>query len=247
MGFFSGLSGAIGGLFGSQSGSQGTTQQSSSSGYGALPNFAQDALKSLVTSGQNILTAPGASAMYTPLAQTADEKTAENLSQPMTEQGVTDMANMYMNPYQQFLTNAINQNAALGNSNYQNQVSGSGFASGTTNRDFLNEGYATGMQDQAIGTSLANNFNTALTTGLNQQNTNVQQLMGQGANNRAITAGTNQAPISALNALGQILGYIPSTSQSQGTGQNSSQSTDNSGGGFGQALGTVADIASFFI
>lgn len=247
MGFFSGLSGTIAGLFGKQSSSSGSSQQTSNTGYGALPDFAQSALKDLITGGQNLLTDQNAPAMFTPLAQTADEATAQRLSQPMSEQDVTDMTNTYMNPFTKYLMENIKNNFQGQNSLYQNQVSGSGFAPGTTNRDFLNTGYMQGQEELAAGTTLANQYQNALTTGLGQRQKTIADLMGQGANARAIAAGTNQAPFSALNALGQILGYMPATSTSQGTSKQSSQSTDNSGGSLGQTIGTIADIASFFL
>lgn len=244
------MGGALSGLFGSQSSSQQSSSGSSAGGYGALPAFDQQAIQKLITNAGDMLSAPNGANIFTPLPQTASETTAQGLAQPMTQQSVTNMANTYMNPYQQFLTNAINQNAQQGNSLYQNQVAGSGFAAGTTNRDFLNEGYATGQQDQAIGQSLANNYGAALDTGLGQQNKNVSQLMGIGQNQRAITAGTNQAPVTALQALAQLMNTaMPATTTSTNSSQGTSSSQDNSGSmsDLGNSLGTAAKIASFFM
>lgn len=188
---------------------------STASGWDAIPGFDQTALTGLVNSGAGLLNGAGGAAMYAPMPLTPDELTAQKLSQPMTQQGVTDLTNNYMNPFNDFLMKNI-QNTATGiNSNYQGQVSGSGFAPGTTNRDFLNTGYNQGQEDLAIGTTSAGEYNNALTAGLGQQNANVSQLMGMGANQRAIGLQTQQAPISALNALGGLTGYIPNSSQGQ--------------------------------
>lgn len=240
---------SLSGLFGKQSSGYQQTASTSNSGYGALPAFDQQALQSLIQNAQSTLNQPNGSSIYTPIPLTSQEQTAQNLSTPMTQQSVTNLANTYMNPYQQYLTNAINQNAATGNSQYQNQVAGSGFAAGTTNRDFLNEGYATGQTDQAIGQSLANNYNNALSTGLSQQNTDISQLMGEGANQRQIAAGTNQAPVTALQSLAQLLGTVPATSSSTSNGYGTQSSQDNSGSmsSLGNSLGTAATIASFFL
>lgn len=237
---------SIAGLFGSQSSSQNSSSGSSSSGYGALPAFDQQALQSLVENAQSTLGGANGTNIYTPLALTSQEQTAQNLSQPMTQQGVQDLTNNYLNPYTNDLMQAIQQNASGANSLYQQQVAGSGFAAGTTNRDFLNEGYAQGQENLGIGQALAGEYNDALTEGLGQQNADVSQLMGEGANQRQIYAGTQQAPVSALQSLASLLGVVPATSESTNSSSGSAQSTNNSNGSFGQALGTVADIASFF-
>lgn len=240
------MGGALSGLFGSQS----SQQQSSSgaTGYGALPAFDQQAIQSLISNAGTTLAAPNGANMNTPIPLTSQETTAQNLSQPMTQQSVTNMANNYMNPYQQFLTNAINQNAQQGNSMYQNQVAGSGFAAGTTNRDFLNEAYNQGQTNQAIGASMANNYNDALTTGLGQQNTDVSQLMGEGANQRQIGLQTSQAPITALQQLSQLIsGSMPATAVNSSQGTNSTQNNQGAMSAFGNTAGTAAQIASFFM
>lgn len=203
-------------------GSDSSSQQSSKSGYNALPQFAQDALKQLVTKGQSILTAPGAADMFTPLEQTADEKTAQGLSQPLGQDDIAKITGDYMNPFSKFLMDTIKNNFQGQNSLYQNQVAGSGFAPGTTNRDFLNTGYMQGQEELAAGTTMANLYDSALTKGLGQRQQTIVDLMAQGANNRQITAGIKLAPVSSLDALGQLLGYMPSTSQYQGASSVSS-------------------------
>lgn len=217
---------------------------STQSGWDAIPGFDQSALTGLVNSGNSLLSGAGGAAMYTPMPLTPDEQTADRLSQPMTQQGVTDLTNNYMNPFNDFLMKNI-QNTAQGiNSNYQGQVSGSGFAPGTTNRDFLNTAYNQGQEDLAIGTTSAGEYNTALTTGLGQQNTNVSQLMGMGANQRAIDLQTRQAPISALNALGQLTGYIPNSSQGQS--QETPNQLDNLGNLLNMGKTGLSGLSNYF-
>ncbi len=212
---------ALGSMDGGKAGPVGAggAQNTSASGYGALPPAVQQAYNGMATQGSNLILGDPAkaAAMYTPLAKTADETTADQLSQPMTQQRVSDMAGMYMNPFTQFLMQQIKNNFQGQNSLYQNQVSGSGFAPGTTNRDFLNTAYAQGQEEQAAGSTLAGEYNTALNTGLTQQQLSIQNLLGQGGLERGIAAGTNQAPMTALQALGTSLGLIPKSSTSQGT------------------------------
>ncbi len=197
----------------------GGQQNTGASGYNALPASAQNAYNGMATNASNlILGNPAAgAAMYTPIPLTAGEQTARQLSQPMTQQGVADMSATYMNPFTNSLMQTIANNTQGQNSVYQGQVSGSGFAPGTTNRDFLNEGYLQGQEQLAMGNTLAGQYQNSLNTGLTQQQLEIQNLTNQGAMQRQLGLQTAQAPMTALQALGQTTGLIPATTTSQGT------------------------------
>lgn len=207
MGFFS----SIGGLFG---GSKSTQQQSS--GYGALPKIAQQAMDEITRQGQSLLLGSGGSKLFTPMPQTAQETQAFNLMQlPTTQQGVNSLVGMYLNPFQDFLIENINKQATGGYSLYKQALSDAGQMG--SNREFLNAAEADRARLNAIGTSLAGNYNNALSTGLNQNQQNIMNLLAQGDFTRGMDSQTNQAQLSALQAMAALLGVYPATSQGTGS------------------------------
>lgn len=224
MGFFS----SIGGLFG---GSKSTEKQSS--GYGALPQIAQQAMDEVTRQGRAMLLNGGGANIFTPLAQTAQENQAFNLMQlPTTQEGVNSLTSMYLNPFQNYLTDQINQQAQGDYSLYKQALSDAGQMG--SNREFLNAAAADKARMSAIGQSLAGNYNNALSTGLGQNQQNIANLLSQGAFQRELSGQTNQAGLSALQAMAQLLGVYPATSEGTST------SKDYGKGLFGNILGAVS-------
>lgn len=203
MGFFSGLSRT---LFGGTDSSQ---QQSS--GYNALPTGAKSNLDYVSSQAANLLKGQNGTNMFTPIGITNAEQSAFNLEQPLTQQGVQDLTNNYLNPYLSDLMKQIGQQYSAGNSAYQTQLASAG--QNGSNRDFLNTAYNDQLQTQAIGTALANEYNTALNAGLTQKQQDITNLLNQGSTLRSLDLQTKQAPLSALQALGSTTSYYPSTSQ----------------------------------
>lgn len=224
MGFFS----SIGGLFG---GSKSSSKQSS--GYGALPKVAQQAMDAITTQGQAMLLGGAGNQMFTPLAQTGQESQAFNLMQlPTTQQGVNSLTSMYLNPFQSFLNDEINRQAQGDFSLYKQSLSDAGQMG--SNREFLNAAAADQGRLNAIGQVTANNFNNALSTGLNQNQQTIANLLSQGAFQRELDTQTNQAPLGALQAMAQLLGVYPATSEGTSTSKNYGN------GLFGNILGAVS-------
>lgn len=228
-------------LFG---GSSSGSQQTSASGYGALPSFAQDAYKNLVSQATGMFDNGAGASMFTPKPQTAAETTAYGLSNPMSQQDVADMTSKYMNPFANYaLTPVINQfNDA--NSIYNSALADSGQMN--SNREFLNKGYMQGQEGQAIGSTLSNFFNTALNTGLTQKQLDIGNLLTEGSNQRNLGLQTAQAPASALQEFGQLLGFFPQTSTAQGSSNSSSTpgilSAFGGNGGAGNFLSALGKI-----
>lgn len=207
MGFFTSLFG-------------GSSQKSSNqAGFNALPKVAQNAYTNSTQQASDMLLAPNGQSLFTPLPQTAQETQAHNLAQlPTTQQGVTDLTSQYLNPFTQYLTDNINQQAQGQYSAYKSALSNSGQMG--SNREFLNAGLADQGRLNAIGTTLANNYNTSQQTALGQNQQNINNLLSQGSQERNLATQKTQAPLSALQALVQLLQGYPATSQGNSSGSS---------------------------
>lgn len=208
MGFFSTLFG------GSQS------KSSNSSGYGALPKVAQDAMDAVTKEGSAMLLGGNGASLFTPLATTDAEKQAYSLMQtPTTAAGVTSLANTYMNPFTSFITDALNKEAAGKYSLYNSALADAGqFGS---NRQFLNASAQDEARLNSIGNAMAGQWNTALNTGLSQNQQTIANLLAQGEQERSLYSQTKQSGLTALQQMAALLGVYPATSE--GTSKSSSQ------------------------
>lgn len=228
MGFFSGL-------FGSKK----TTTPGT--GFYALPKEMQNALNAITTQGAAQLTGDAGAQMFTPLGQTEQESQAYNLMQlPTNQTAMQGLVSQYLNPFQDYITQGINKQAEGKYSLYKDALSSAGQM--RSNREFINAAAADNARLNAIGSSMAGNYNNAQQTALNQNQTNIQNLLAQAENQRALDLQTKQAPISGLNALAGMLsgtgGFYPAQSQAS--------QTVKSGGGLGGLLNTASSIASIF-
>lgn len=218
MGFFSSIGGLMGG-----------SKSSSQSGYGALPKVAQEAMDAVTKQGSAMLLGGAGNSMFTPLGTTGQEQQAYGLmQQPTTAAGVTSLTNNFMNPYTSFITDNINREAGGQYSLYKSALSNSGQLG--SNREFLNASAQDEARLNAIGTALSGQYNTAQNTALTQNQQTIQNLMGQGEQERSLDAQTNQAPLAALQAMAKLLGVYPASSQLKETKSNG-------------ILGSVGDIA----
>lgn len=207
MGFFSKLFG------GSES------KSSSSSGYGALPKVAQEAMDKVTTQGSNMLLGGNGASLFTPLATTDQEKQAYSLMQtPTTAAGVTSLANNYMNPFTSYITDTINKEAAGKYSLFNQALADAGQMG--SNRQFINASAQDEARLNSIGNAMAGQWNTAVNTGLNQNQQTIANLLAQGAQERGLDTQTKQSNLQALQAMAALLGVYPATAT--GTSKSSS-------------------------
>lgn len=226
MGFFSSILGGS------------SSKSTQSSGYGALPKVAQEAMDAVTKQGQSMLLGANGGQIFSPLAQTAQETQAFNLMQlPTTQQGVQSLVGNYLNPFQDYVTQGINKQAEGEFSLYKQALSGAGQMG--SNREFVNAAAADEARLNAIGSTMAGNYNNAQSTALGQNQQSIANLLSQGEFNRGMDGQTKQSDLAALQAMAQLLGVYPATSQ----GTSKSESS-NGIGGLVQGAGAIAGLFS---
>lgn len=164
--------------------------------------------------------------MFKPLGQTAGETQALNTINNNDVMGnLQSNINAQMNPYQSSVIDQVNRNAYGQNSQLQSQLNSAGqFGS---NRAALGANDIANSQASTIGGLLSTQYNTALQNALttipqaNLQNAQAQLQGGQFE--RSLNAQQNQAPLTGLQTIAQLLGVLP-TNSSQNSAQNSASS-----------------------
>ncbi len=225
----------LSGLFG---GSNGAQTQSTANGYSALPSQLQTGFNQL---GQDVSqytdpNDPNNIARFTPIGQTGSETQAYNT----INQGITPTANslnsdlsMLMNPFNDSVIGGIN-NAA--NSDYsilkQNATQAGQFGS---NRQNLGANDIELQRQNQIGSLLQNQYNQALGQVFNnlvpERQQDIQNQLGEGAQQRQLAYQTAQAPISALQAGTSMI--APFTAGGTSSGYNPGSGGNVIGGLFG--------------
>lgn len=215
-------------LFGGSSGSSGN---SASSGYSALPPALQSAFTQLGTglasATTNASNAGGGAFTPTPIS-TAQQGAVNNVNAgfaPTASSINTDM-NMQMDPYMSSVIGGVNKNANAADSVFNQSLANSGVGP-ASNRSILGANDIQQTENNTIGTLLSNQFNTAMQNSL----TTIPQAQAQDAANQLQVGSslqnlqnqTNMAPITAL--LTGISGISPFTAggTSSGSGSNQSQ------------------------
>jgi hypothetical protein len=222
-------------LFGGSSGSSGS-QQSSASGFNALPPAIQNQISTLATSAGNILNPSGtpSSSLFTlpSLSQPSTNALSQIQNQDfaITPQSIQTGINEQINPYNNSVINQIEQ-AQNGQESQLSQYLTQAGQFGS-NRGMLGASDISQQAANQIGSFLGGEYNTALQNAL----TTIPQNQAQSASG-SVQAGqlqqqqglqNQQAPVSALAALAQIFNTgIPATSQGQGT--SSSQQSSSPG------------------
>lgn len=147
----------------------------------------------------------GVISAFTPMAQTADETRAIEAIRSgfaPTEQSITSDINMQMNPYNQFVIDAINREAGGNYSLLKDALSSSGAIG--SNRQILGANDIDLTRTGQIGQFLQGQYNTAmnnaLTTLPQARTADAQNLLSIGDFMRNLDTLTKQAPISALQA-----------------------------------------------
>lgn len=218
-------------LFGGSSSSSGS--QSSSSGFGGLPQSIQDAFSNLATSATSTLN-PGTtpnSALFTLPSLAPGSSNAlsqiQNQNFAITPDSIKSNINEQMNPYNDSVINQIEkaQNGSLSQLNSYLTNSGT-FGS---NRGMLGASDISNTAADQIGSFLSGEYNTnlnnALTTIPQNNASSAAGSVQAGLTGQQQQTTNQQAPVSALAALAQIMGVLPTTSneaQSSSVSQGSS-------------------------
>lgn len=220
-------------LFGGSDSSSGS-QQSTDSGYNALPPAIQNIISSLATSGGNLLNPSGTPnssinklpSLSTPATSALGQ--IQNQDFNITPQSISTDINEQMNPYNSSVIGQI-ENAQNGNLSQLNQYLTNSGTFGS-NRGMLGASDISNVAANQIGGFLSNQYNTslnnALTTIPQNQATGAQNAVAGGQLAQSQQMQNQQAPITSLAQLVQILEGVPATSQGQGTSESQSQSNN---------------------
>lgn len=249
MGLFSSIGKISGMLGGAESGSS-TSQGSSSSGFALLPPEIQKAFTQYGSQVTDLFGGGNAASMFMPMAQTADETKAFNMARTgiaPTEESLRRDLTMLMNPYDDHVINEINRQATGANS-LVNQAATQAGQQGS-NRSFLGTSDVEQNRLNNVGLFRQSQYQNAIDNilgplaGLRQQD--ISNLMGIGSFQRGLDLATRQAPFTALQGYGGLLGALP---QSGGSTQQQSSNSESQGqsGGLMGTIGTVASLAKLF-
>lgn len=217
-------------LFG---GSSSGSQQTATSGFGELPKAIQDSFTNLATQSSNTLAPNGGSpnsSLFTLPSLNPSSSNAlsqiQNQDFAITPDSISKNIAMQTNPYDDSVINSIEraQNGSLSQLNSYLTNAGQ-FGS---NRGMLGASDIAQTAADQIGSFKNSEFQTALNNAL----TTIPQNQSQSAAG-SVQAGqtqqqqqmqNQQAPVSALAALSQIMGILPTNggSTSQGTSSGSS-------------------------
>lgn len=204
------------------------SSNSSSGGFNALPKDIKTAYNTLGQQATAGLTSGGFAQAFTPLKQTADETAAYAAlrgNDPIAN--LSDNIALQMNPFDQYVVDGINREAAGNGSVLQSALNGAGIQGDITasNRGILGANDIDAQRLQQIGQFKQGQYNTALNNAL----TVIPGATADYANNLAGIAGAQrdlagqqgQAQINALLAAAKAIGVLPtqegsSTSKSSG-------------------------------
>lgn len=221
MGFFSGLTKT---LFGGSD-----SESSSTSGFANLPPQIQKVWKNYANQLTGQFPAGGNADMFTPLPQTDYETNALNLIKrglTPTEDSLRSDIAMQMNPFDDYVVNDINRQAAGDYSVFKDALNEAGqFGS---NRQMLGANDIENTRLNMIGRFKQDQYNKALgnslTTLADRRAQDVGLNLSAGEFLRGLDTATKQAPIDRLTTFGKLLGVLPTDG---GTTSNSSSSSQN--------------------
>lgn len=209
-------------------------QQSSSGGFAQLPQSIQNAFTGLATSGTNTLnpnSTPNSSLFTLPgLSQPSTNALSQIQNQDfaITPQSIQTGVNEQMNPYNSSVINQI-ERAQNGNLSQLNSYLTNTGTYGSNRGELGANDISQSAADQ-VGSFLNGEFNTALGNSLTTiPQTNAQSAAGSvqgGQLQQSQQLQNQQAPVSALASLAQLLGVLP---QSAGGSQSTGTSTSNNG------------------
>lgn len=180
--------------------------------------------------------------MFTPMAETADETRGFDMIRggfAPTEESMRNDIGMFMNPFDDFVINDINRQAAGDYSimkQYGNETGQMG-----SNRNMLAASDVEQNRLNNVGMFRQNQYNSAIDRVLDrvipQREQDAFNLTGIGAFQRGLDLARKQAPITALNSLAGTSSMIP-------TNTYNVQRTKGASGGLLGSMGSIAGLAS---
>lgn len=249
------MSGIVSSLFGAPSKNDSSSAQNSSSGYGALPGFAQDAYRQAVTGIQGLSANPSnfTPADFTPLQQQGFGIAQQGFT-PLDADSVNGLTQSFMNPYTSSVVDSTNQQLMKANQGLLSQINGDASNAGAFGGS--RQGAAQALQNQntlntigSVDAGLnAQGYNTAQTNAinsLNQNNSNRQlqlsDLFTAGGMQQDMNTANKQAPLTALQSLLAAAQGLPATSV--GSASSSSSATGDRNALLGSSsMGGAANI-----
>lgn len=241
--------GAVSSLFGGNNDKSETTQQSSA----MLPSVSNAWNSYAPLLAKYLDPANGGANYFTPMGQTADENQAFGMMRqgfaPKSAADVSNSISMFMNPYNDYVINDINDQAQGNYSLLKQAVTDAGqFGS---NRQVLGAGELERNRLNTIGNFQQGQFNNALDMAMNTmpalQMQDAQNLLGIGNFQRNLDTQTRQAPINALNQWSGLMGVLPQSgaaTTSQTNQQNGSAGLGGMFGNIGSGLGSFGSLLS---
>ena len=219
MGFFSSITGALGGK---------PASSSSQSGFAMLPEQIKSAYTTFADQVKNQLTNGNLSQAYRPMDLNAGEKTAlANTYQgfaPTAQTLQSDIA-MQQNPFDQYVIDAINRE-----SQGQNSILGQNLAKAGqmgSNRQMLGANDIDLTRLQQIGQFKQGNYQQALQNALNVLPSSRRQdasgALAGGTYERQLGLEQATAPVTALQQIGSALGILPTDGGSTSTSKGASK------------------------
>lgn len=237
MGFFSG--GGIGGLLGG--GTSGTSTPMTNA-FAQAPQEIKDVYTDFAKNIQSTLLGGNAANMFTPQPLTAGEQGAiSSINKGFTPDATQLQSDiqMQMNPFDQFVIDAINREAAGQGSVLKSALSGVGQSG--SNRQMLGANDIDLTRLQQIGGFKQNQYNTALqnalTTLAGSRRQDASSQLGVGDFLRGLDLQTKQAPVAVLEAIKSLTGGLSPVLQASSPVQSGTAGTK------GNALTGIGNIA----
>lgn len=252
MGFFSGLSKAVGGvsgLFGGEEQSQATP----ASGFYSLPLEYQKLFTNVANKGNKLLLGKGGANLFTPMEVTDDEAVAFDALRggfAPTEESLRADRALFENPFNSSVINAINQEAK-GENSLVNQYATQAGQQGS-NRSFLGTSDVEQKRLDSIGQFRQGQYNKTIDDIFSKliptRQSDAQNLLNIGSFERNLDSATRQAPYTALQAAGGLVGGLPTSfgTSSQAANVSSGSSTGDTLSKVSQGLQIAGTIAGFF-
>lgn len=254
MGFFSGLSKAVGGVSGLFGGAE-QSQATPAAGFYSMPESFQRLFDTVGSQANSLLFSGGKpnAELFTPLALTDDENQAFDTLRggfaPTAESLKDDIA-LFRNPFEDSVINEINRQAEGENSLVKQAATQAGQQG--SNRSFLGTSDVEQKRLDSIGQFRANQYNQSIDNIFKNliptRQSDAQNLLNIGSFERNLDTTTKQAPLTALQSAGGLLGTLPTQfgTSAQASNNTSGSSTGSTLDKVSQGLQIAGTLAGFF-
>lgn len=203
---------------GGESKSGGSSQQSSTGGFSALPEDIQDKYRDLISPIQGIV--DNYADYFKPISLGVEEQLAQSLLNP---DNIQASLQKYLNPFQSRIEEDINRQFEAPQSMLTQRASEAGAFGGSKYRSGQTD-LERARLDSLAGAS-ANQYNTAF----DQLQNGIANLLGFGGLQRQLDLEQRQALPSAINFGSGILSKLLNASESQGTSSEFSKKSETQG------------------